>query len=229
MSNPERASERRTRRAAVSAARAGQGDRAAALLALNETEPVTETPPDTATSGQGIPTSNGQAVVTQQQYDELVNKYNKLAQTVSTLQRQAKQGFTQARRWVLQIDAENDKIDAAIQQDIEELQARLDKFADAFDEFHGKASAYESDMGTVFKTAEAVLSGYMEGINFGEEPANPQYLALGKALQGLSLSNQTPQVDMLLTVLGLWLQYSGYRNPLTADASASSSAGGGIG
>lgn len=201
MSDPARAAENRQRRAAVAAARAGDGDLAAEILAAGQDIPeTTPEPAAPAVDGTPIVASNGTSLASASDFQRLARQVEaqgrriaQLEQQLAQTQRGAKKFITASRRWMSQYGA-------------------------SFSEFHAEASGTRDGLSGGLDMVARGLSGYMDGINWGEVPANPTLLGLAKGLEGIDQGSGDPLLGSFAALGGTVLRYMAYQNPLNSNS-----------
>lgn len=216
MSDPDRRAERAEDNLVRARLRAGDDEGIVDLLEVDEEDEEGSIPDaptvteQTVTVGGGIAAPDGQTAATNDELrrlSEVLNKVQrelkeqrefgaKMARKVNAMSRQAKKFQQALKRWAK-------------------------KYRDSFSEFHHEASSYRDGFEMNLNNLAKLIGGYVDGLNEGEEPSNPQLLAIARAI---TTGNIGGQMGGLASAALTYLSYSDplAHNPRTSTGAAAS-------
>jgi len=194
MSDPASRAERLDDRADIARIRGGEE-----LYTEDEAIDLDDSPVSMPVEATGTAprTAAGTDLVTREEFNRLVRQNAELTRELNKLKGQAKKAFqkqaSQAkamRRWAQQ-------------------------YGGAFSQFHSEASRTRDGMGAGLGAITAGVNGYLEGVNWGETPANPSFLGFAKALDTMGQGySSDPVASQLFALGGTFLRWLAFTDPL---------------
>lgn len=198
MSDPQRRAERQAQQAQIAAVRAGTT--LDEMLEQEDTIPEVEQEPQdpTPAPGQYIPVQGGGRLVSYDDFQRLRDHVERQGNRIHKLEGKVV-NFSKAAR----------KMQVGVK-------AFRKRYAEAFSEFHGRASEMESSGTDMLYRVARGVDAYIRGINVGERPLSPQLNALAEVLT-VEDGGLLGGVSALGGALLRWMSYT---NPLTSDLPA---------